>query len=344
MEYYNGNKLLSLKDLNGKRPSIYICAGNRTAGKTFYFKRLMVRRWLSGKIRKFALFVRFEKEMVGATFSFWADVGPIAFPKHSMTQRAIMSGLFYEILIDGRPAGYIIALNDPQRVKTNSALFSDIDEWFFDEFMSETGKYCPDEKRKLDSVLMSIGRGGSKGSHTRYVRGYMCSNNVNLFNPYYIAWDICGRLQNRTKYMRGDGWVLEQTFNAEAARAVAETFSTADKDMIKYATKNEYLIDNNRFVEKLPGAKICIAILRNEKKEFGVWTTIDSSKVYVSPKYDPACSVVMSFSDADHFGGSYLLERSSPAVKNLRDCYNRGIVYFASGAARYAFITALAIK
>ena len=43
--YYDGTKLLSMKDLNGETPEIFICTANRTAGKTTYFGRLLVNRF-----------------------------------------------------------------------------------------------------------------------------------------------------------------------------------------------------------------------------------------------------------------------------------------------------------
>ena len=40
--YYDGTKLLSLKDINGKTPEVFMCTSNRSAGKTTYFNRLVV--------------------------------------------------------------------------------------------------------------------------------------------------------------------------------------------------------------------------------------------------------------------------------------------------------------
>ena len=45
-KYYDGTKLLSLLDINGKKPEIYICTSNRTGGKTTYFARLLVNHFL----------------------------------------------------------------------------------------------------------------------------------------------------------------------------------------------------------------------------------------------------------------------------------------------------------
>ena len=46
MAYYDGVKLLSLKDLDGREPEIYIVTTNRTGGKTTYFGRLCVNKFL----------------------------------------------------------------------------------------------------------------------------------------------------------------------------------------------------------------------------------------------------------------------------------------------------------
>ena len=70
-EYYDGTKLLSLKDINGKKPEIYICTGNRTAGKTTYFNRFMVNGWLKRK-EKFCLLYRFNYELANCAERFLA--------------------------------------------------------------------------------------------------------------------------------------------------------------------------------------------------------------------------------------------------------------------------------
>lgn len=45
--YYDGTKLLSLKDINGKTPEVFMCTSNRSAGKTTYFNRLVVNSLLN---------------------------------------------------------------------------------------------------------------------------------------------------------------------------------------------------------------------------------------------------------------------------------------------------------
>ena len=60
--YYDGTKLLSMNDINGKKPEIYMCTTNRTGGKTTYFGRLCLNRFLD-KGEKFCLIYRFKYEL-----------------------------------------------------------------------------------------------------------------------------------------------------------------------------------------------------------------------------------------------------------------------------------------
>lgn len=340
-EFYNGNKLLSLRDINGDLPELLICCGNRTAGKTFFFKRWMVRRFLKHGER-FVVFVRFIDDIPNVADGFWADVGPIAFPGMTMTQKPLIHGKASELIIDDERAGYVIALNDPERIKRNSALFADAQRGFLDEFMSETGKYVPNEIQKFNSIRLSIARGGAAGTHARYFPVYLCSNNVTVFNPYFEEYGISDRINNHCKYMRGDGWVLEQTFNKAAAEAIRKNFRTMSEKEMNYATRNEYLLDDGRFVEKRGGMKVCLAIIRRGDKCWGVWTPINASEVYISKTYDPSCDLVMAFEETDHGRGTTLIPRSHPAFRYLRKMYEDGMVWFENGAARHAFIQSIA--
>ena len=71
--YYDGTKLLSLKDINGNTPEIYICTTNRTGGKTTYFSRLLVNKYLKNK-EKFVLLYRYVNEMDNVAEKFFKDI------------------------------------------------------------------------------------------------------------------------------------------------------------------------------------------------------------------------------------------------------------------------------
>ena len=51
-EYYDGTKLLSLLDLDKRKPEIYMVTTNKTGGKTTYFSRLLVNRFIKKKDKR----------------------------------------------------------------------------------------------------------------------------------------------------------------------------------------------------------------------------------------------------------------------------------------------------
>lgn len=122
---------------------------------------------------------------------------------------------------------------------------------FLDEFQSETNHYCPDEIRKFQSIHVTIARG--KGKQYRYVRTILASNSVTMLNPYYKSMGIHKMLRNDTKFLRGHGWVMEQTFNESASKSLSSSgFSKAfDDGYSDYASQNVYLNDNETFIEHI---------------------------------------------------------------------------------------------
>ena len=78
-KYYNGQKLLSMKDINGLTPEIFICTTNRNAGKTTYFNSKLIRDFKK-KGWKFALIVRYQGDILDCVSAFWKDISCLFFP------------------------------------------------------------------------------------------------------------------------------------------------------------------------------------------------------------------------------------------------------------------------
>lgn len=120
--YYDGTKLLSLQDINGNKPEIYICTSNRTGGKTTYFSRLLVNHFLRGN-GKFCLIYRFNYELSDCANKFFKNIGELFFPASKMTSVNCAKGLYHELFLDSVPCGYAIALNGADKIKTYSHVF-----------------------------------------------------------------------------------------------------------------------------------------------------------------------------------------------------------------------------
>lgn len=118
-QYYDGTKLLSLMDINGNKPEIYICTTNRTGGKTTYFGRLCVNRW-KDKHEKFALLYRYKYEMDDCAEKFFKDIRTLFFPDMEMTSKSKAGGIFHELYLDGEGCGYALALNSADQIKSTA--------------------------------------------------------------------------------------------------------------------------------------------------------------------------------------------------------------------------------
>lgn len=336
-EFYDGCKLMSLLDLDKEPPSIYLCCGNRTAGKTYFFKRMMLRNFVK-KGEKFAVLVRFGYELKNCSDNFFKDLNGIDFPDDTMTDKEQIKGAYSSLYFNGKECGYVISINAADTIKKHSSVFVDVKRMFLDEFMSETGKYCPDEIRKFQSIVISISRGG--GKHTRRVPVYMAANAVSIMNPYFVQFGIHKKITMDTKFMRGKGWVLEQTFNESAAESIKQTGiykAFSDDKHMGYVTGDFYLLDNHNFVENLKGEKIPRITLTRNNQSYGLWEMVNSGLYLISHSYDPSIRSVYALDLDTHKNGTLLLTKGK-FINALRQSFDRGQVWFEDMTCKNIFL------
>lgn len=340
-KYYDGTKLLSMLDLNGKKPEIYMCTTNRTGGKTTYFGRLCVNRFLD-KGEKFGLIYRYNYELDDVADKFFKDLKGLFFPDKTMTSKKRAKGIFQELFINDKSCGYAIALNSSDSIKKYSHLFSDITRMIFDEFQSESNHYCTDEITKFLSVHTSIARG--QGEQVRYVPVFMLANQVSIINPYYVAMGICNRLNAETKFLRGDGYVLEQGFIESASDSQKESgFNRAFKEnnYVAYSSENVYLNDNYSFIEKPTGKSRYICTLKYKGNDFGVKEFAESGFIYCDDKPDTSFPMKITVTTDDHSINYVMLKRNDFFLSNLRYLFERGCFRFKDMRCKEAILNAL---
>lgn len=343
-KYYDGTKLLSLKDLDGQRPEIYMVTTNRTGGKTTYFGRLAVRRFINFK-EKFALLYRYNYELDNVSEKFFKDLKTLFFPSMEMTSKRLARGIFHELYLDERSCGYAITLNSADQIKKYSHFFSDVDRILFDEFQSETNHYCDREVAKFQSIHTSIARG--QGKQTRYVPVYMMSNPVTVLNPYYSAMKIGGRLQDDTKFLRGHGWVLEQGYVDSAAEEMKQSGfakAFAEDDYMKYSTEAVYLNDNYSFVETMQGKCKYVCTLRYMGTEYGVKEYVEKGIVYVDDKPDLTYPYKITVTTEDHQINYLMLQRHDMFITNMRFLFSKGAFRFKNLECKEATLAVLSYR
>lgn len=340
-EYYDGTKLLSLKDINGKKPEIYACTTNRTGGKTTFYSRLCVRRFQETG-SKFMLVYRFNYELDDCADKFFKDINGLFFKGDVMESERRASGIFHELFLNDKSCGYAVSLNSADQIKKYSHLFSDVDRMMFDEFQSETNHYCTDEIKKLLSIHTSVARG--QGEQVRYVPMYMLGNAVSIINPYYVELGISERLRDDTKFLKGDGYVLEQGYIASASEAQKQSGfnrAFAKNSYVAYASENVYLNDNTAFIEKPNGVGRYLATIRYKNTDYGIREFADDGFIYCDNKADSTFRTKITVTTEDHQVNYVMLKRNDMFLSNLRWYFERGCFRFKDLRCKEAVLKAL---
>lgn len=339
--YYDGTKLLSLTDLDGKQPEILMVTTNRTGGKTTYFGRLCVNKFKKGQ-GKFALLYRYNYELDDCSDKFFKDLSTLFFPGSVMESKRKASGIFHELFLDGESCGYALSLNSADQLKKYSHLFSDVNRMIFDEFQSETNHYCNDEIKKFISIHTSIARG--QGEQVRYVPVYMLSNPVSLINPYYVELGISNRLRDDTKFLRGHGFILEQGFIDSASVAQKESGfnkAFAKNSYVAYSSECVYLNDNKAFIEKPNGIGRYLCTIKYNGTDFGVREFADSGFIYVDDRPDTSYKYKITVTTSDHEINYVMLKRNDMFLTNLRFYFEKGCFRFKDLRCKEAILKAL---
>lgn len=341
MVYYDGTKLLSLMDINGNKPEIYICTSNRSAGKTTYFGRYVVNRFLRHG-EKFCLIYRFNYELDDIADKFFKDIGSLFFNGFEMTSERRAAGSYSELFLNRDPCGYAVTLNNADNIKKYSHLLSDCERMLFDEFQSETNHYCNDEIRKFISIHTSIARGRKK--QVRYLPVFMISNPVSIINPYYIELGISSRLNSEVNFLRGDGFVLEQGFVASASNSQKESgFNKAfsQNKYIAYSSQNVYLNDSKAFIEKPFGKSQYLCTIKFKGKFFAIREYGEAGYLYCDDRADLSFPLKITVTIDDHTINFVMLKRNDFILSNMRFLFERGCFRFKDLQCKEAVLTAL---
>lgn len=337
--YYDGTKLLSIKDINGNVPELYFVTSNRTAGKTTYFGRLLVNRFLKKK-EKFMLIYRFANELDSIEQKFFNDIGTLFFKGHEMTSKSRGKGVYVELFLNGESCGYAIALNYAEKYKKLSHVFSSVTTAFMDEFQSENGTYLSNEFEKFLSVYTSVCRG--QGEQRRYVQFILCGNPVSLINPYYTALGISDRIQKNTKFVRGNGWVLEQGFNESASKAQENSaiLNTIHNRYSEYSKSGVYLNDTDCLIEKMSGGTY-VCTIEIGGKEYGIRSFPTNGIIYCGGKADSSYPLKFTL-DAEKVNDNYrLISMNNQIIYVMRRYFENGCFRFQNQACKKAIMELL---
>ena len=340
--YYSGAKLLSLRDIDGDKPEIFISSTNRSAGKTTYWNRYVLNRFLNHG-EKFMLLYRFAYEIDDVANKFFKDINGLFFRDSSMSYALRSKGVYAELFFNDVPCGYATSLRSKVMIKKLSHLFSDTARILFDEFQPEDNIYIPKEIDAFQSIHKSIARGN--GERNRYVPVLLVSNPVTLLNPYYISFGISERLKTNTKFLRGKGWVMEHQYipdndsDEKQLSGFEKAFAGSNYD--KFANQNVYLNDNSSLIESPKGKSRYYATIRFQGTDYALRQYDELGFMLCDTNADLSFPIKIATTTNDMNVNYVMINKYKSTIDYLRFLFNNGAFRFRNLACKNAILNVL---
>lgn len=317
--YYDGNRTLTHNCL------FNFVVGSRTAGKTFWFKKWAIEDFIKNE-NQFVYVRRYAKELKKARPKFFDDIR-FLFMGHKLEVKGD------EFYIDDKVAGYCIILSTAKIEK--SVPYPFVNKICFDEFLIEKShyKYLPDDVGSFLNLYETIARPGSDHCD---VTAFFLANAITWTNPYFLSFNIKKptKVDKNGKAIWKDGEILlELSAKEELIEAKINTrFGSIVKDMDygKHSINNQFILDDDTFIEKKSPAAKYYFTFKYKGNAFGVWIDMIEGKTWVSKSVDPSYKLVYSITMKDHQPNTMFLKNLSRSnhFKIFLEYYKLGCVYY----------------
>ena len=172
----------------------------------------------------------------------------------------------------------------------------------------------------------------------------MLSNPVSIINPYYVEMGISNRLKDDTKFLRGDGYVLEQGFVESASTAQLESGfnrAFARNSYVAYSAECVYLNDSKAFIESPSGNSRYVGTLRYNGSDYGLREFSEIGIIYCDDKPDGTFKFKVTVTTDDHQINYVMLRKNDLFISNLRYLFERGCFRFKDMKCKDAVLKAL---
>jgi hypothetical protein len=151
-------------------------------------------------------------------------------------------------------------------------------------------------------------------------------------------------LRADTKFLKGDGFVLEQSYLDNVAQMqLASGFNRAfaNEDYVAYSAMNVYLNDSDTFIEKPSGSSVYIATVRNKGTEYAVRYYPRQGLYYMDKSIDEDYKVKLSFNAGGHANNYIMVGSTNSYSVMLKSAFERGIMRFKNQECKSAFFDML---
>jgi hypothetical protein len=326
---------------NPQRTASYNCLfnfiiGMRGAGKTYGFLKREIERFLKSpksNRHQFIYMRRLKEELKKLTTAQNGrlfDAVQKEFPDHTLRAEGDVLYCDKEIM------GYGVALSTSSKLKSDA--FPHVREIGFDEFIidnTRTYHYLPDEVRKFLDVYETIARPGNDPDRPDTLVWFL-SNAVTINNPYFSEFKLMppvnGDIQRfgKAKDMLVQNVVNQSLSERKKSTRFGKMISGSHYE--EYAYENQWLMDDERFVEKKTQRSTYYMSLRFKDQWLGIWYDQLQMLFYVSLDFDPQYPIQYSATTDDHQPNTMLFKRSRSQsyISHLLDAYDSGGVRYES--------------
>ena len=313
--------------------------GNRGGGKSYGAKKRGIDNFIN-KGEQFGYIRRYKDDLKKPMEQFFKDV-MWEYPEHEFK----IDG--DKFLIRLKPAnekekwteedvaGYGFSLSTANNKKSISYPF--ITTLIFDEFLLEEDnqRYLKNEPTKMLNLYETIARPGT--DHPRVVM-FLLANAISITNPYFLYLN----LRMPTTQDKNGKWIWKHPTksilveNVKNKAFIDKKRNTEFGGIVKgtdyegYSIDNEFLLDDDSFIEKKTPAARYYFTFTFKDREFGVWVDFKVGKMFVSQDVDPYYHTNYAITLKDHTPNTLLSKNISKHghLKMFIENFKLGNVYF----------------
>lgn len=321
---------------NIKRTLSYNCLfnfiiGMRGVGKTYGSLKYCIQKYLDEKKKgrnwQFLYVRRMKTELEKLTLMRGGRLFKAIEKEFSEHELKAESNILY---CDGEIMGYSQPLSTASILKSDA--FPDVQMIIFDEFIidnSGTYHYLKDEVTKFFDLYETVARG-------RDVIVFFLSNAVTITNPYFdflhLDKPYNGDIQ---RFGKAKEILVQSTVNKNLSNLKKNTrfgHIIDGTEYSEYAYDNEWLLDNEDFIEQKTQRSHYVMTLRYKDTWLGIWFDPVQWIYFISDNYDLQCGNVFSATTDDHKPNILLLKGAKKVskIKAIIEAYECGAVRYES--------------
>lgn len=327
-KFYNGDKLLSRDKL------FNFVIGARSAGKTYFYKRLCVRRFLkTGK--QFVWVRRYKSEMNKAKTEFFSDISNLFENKIEVKGN--------KVYIDDKVAGHFITLSISSSFK--SVPFPLVTTIVFDEFIIDksTFRYLRDEVSVFLELYSTIARPAARPD-CNDVKCIFIGNAISFVNPYFLYFGI----KNTGKeFFEKNEICVQHYVNKNFVDEVNKTkFASLIKgtEYYNYSVENAYVKDSKIFIQSKTAEAYFRCAFYYKGRYFGCWLDWNKGKIFIDESYEKQSSRIFTVLNEDHMPNTIMIRGiKNNFTRELKLCFAEGNLRFSNQVVKQLFFEILSL-